>query len=80
MMEEQPYQSRATKRDNNLAGYAIVCFIICAPLIQLPLLFLPFMSVFPGGASSGFIIMLAIGIVFAIAGVYFLVKWFNSGS
>lgn len=78
-MEESDYQSRPTKRNNNLAGYAIVCFIISAPLLQISLMFLPFMGMFTGAFGGGIIILVAIGSVFLIGGAYFLVQWFNSG-
>jgi hypothetical protein len=79
MMEENRYQATPKKRNNNLAGYAIVCFIIGGPMLQISLVFLPFLWMFPGASTVGIIALLAIGVVFVIGGVYFLVQWFNSG-
>lgn len=78
-MGERDYQTTPQKRNNNLAGYAIVCFIIGGPLLQFGMIFFPFMTMFPGAWAGPVFIMFAIGLVFVIAGVYFLVQWFNSG-
>jgi hypothetical protein len=76
MGETGPGQRRT--RNNNLAGYAIVCFMIGGPLLQISIGFLPFIMMFPGSSIAGFIVMAAIGAIICIVGVYFLISWFNS--
>ena len=65
-------------RNNNLAGYAIVCFMIGGPLLQVSLLMLSVLWMLPGSSVAGFVVMAAIGAIMVIAGIYFLISWFNS--
>jgi hypothetical protein len=79
MMGEDSYHTTPKKRNNNLAGYAILCLLIGGPLLQVSVIFLPFMVIFPVAFAGGIITLFALGIVFAVGGVYFLVQWWNSG-
>ncbi len=48
-------------------------------MLQFGIVFLPFMTLFPGSWAVPLFAMFGIGLIFVIAGVYFLVQWFNSG-
>jgi hypothetical protein len=52
--------------------------MIGGPLLQISIFMLPFIAMMPGASAAGFIAMAAIGAIIAIAGVYFLIAWFNS--
>ncbi|MGQ4911950.1 MAG: hypothetical protein ACP6KW_07240 [Candidatus Thorarchaeota archaeon] len=78
MIAENRAGTRPRRRNNNLAGYAIVCFMIGGPLIQMPLMLIPFMLMTPGANIGVFLMMLSFGVIVIVAGVYFLISWFNS--
>ncbi|RLI56989.1 MAG: hypothetical protein DRP09_04385 [Candidatus Thorarchaeota archaeon] len=69
MIAENRVGTHLRRRNNNLAGYAIVCFISGGPLIQMPLLMTPFMLMTPGANIGVFLMMLSFGVIVIMAGI-----------
>ncbi|MBN2229802.1 MAG: hypothetical protein JW779_09440 [Candidatus Thorarchaeota archaeon] len=78
-MIPEPRYSKAKPRNNNLLCYAIILFVIGFTLVQIAGPLLLYWSIFPFLDPLILIILLLIGAIAILGGVYIMWRWWQSG-
>jgi hypothetical protein len=77
-MISEPTRS-GSGRNNNLLGLAIVLFMIGLPILQFFIFLAPIFAMFIPMNPIIWIVILLLGVIPTIGGVYAMYKWYYSG-